>query len=131
MGGYLEQGEPRRILILLILLSIFDSFATSTFGSSASVQKRSKMDRDINAIGHRDIAYKGNLFSLDKERQAAAEFSAAFERAYPLLGDAMVGRYLQHLAEKLAQNSDAKMPITVRVVDSADVCAATRPGGYQ
>lgn len=100
-------------------------------GSPRDGHKRSKSDRDINAIGHRNIAYKGNWYSLDKEKQVAVQFSAAFEQANPLLQDAEIGAYVQGLAQKVARTSDAKLPITTRIADSDDVYAVTLPGGYQ
>ena len=75
--------------------------------------------------------YKGNWYSVDKEKQAGAQLSAAFEHTHPLLQDAAVDAYVERLAQKLSQDSDARMPITIRIVDSDDVYAVTLPGGYQ
>ncbi len=86
----------RGVIFLVLLLG-----CSSPGLCSHSHGKYSKSDREINAIGRRDIAYKD------------------------------INTYVEQMAQKVAHNSDARMPITVRVVDSSDVYAATLPGGYQ
>lgn len=121
----------RRVLLRLswpVTLLLLAGWAA---GSPRDGHKRSKSDRDIDAIGHRDISYKGNWYSVDKEKQIATQLSASFEKAYPLLQDATVDAYINGLAQELYQNSDARIPVTVRIIDSDDVYAVTLPGGYQ
>lgn len=107
-------------------------FPSAVFGSSTSARKRSKSDRDINAIGQRKIGdVHGNWYSLEKEKETGARLSATFERSIAILRDPETGAYLDRLAHNIAQHSDAKMPVTVRIIDSEEVYALTLPGGYQ
>ncbi len=115
----------------LSLLFVVCLVAIPVWGSS-SPKKRSKSDRDIGAIGHRKIANVDPAwYSFDTEKQIGAQWSASLERSTPLLRDAATATYIDRLAHTLAQNSDARIPITVRIVDSEEVYVLTYPGGYQ
>jgi len=102
--------------------------------SQADAVRRSKSDRDINAIGHRNIVHGDErkfIGSPEKEKRLGAQFFSAFERSAKLITDSSINNYLSELAQKIERNSDAGMPITVVVVDDNAVNACTSPGGYQ
>jgi predicted Zn-dependent protease len=87
---------------------------------------------DIENIGSRDIN-KGsiNFYSLDKEIAVGRQLSAEFERQVKLYSNADVNEYVNRLGQNLALNSDAKaLPMTFKVVQSADVDAQAFPGGF-
>ena len=101
---------------------------------SSADNKKPNAYRDINAIGHRVIGHPsgvGNWYSLDKEKEAGAQVSAAFEKSAPILHDSLTGAYLDRLAQSIARNSDTRLPITIRVIDSEDSYFLTMVGGYQ
>lgn len=104
--------------------------ADRLFASSVPARHRSRSDKDINAIGHRKIA-RGSNFYRKNEAEIGKEFSAAFEEKTAMLRDPAIADYLARLTQKVARNSDADLPITVRVIDSDEVNAFTLPGGYQ
>ena len=121
--------NPWRSLLLIALIASLSGAAYSS-----SDKKRAKEYRDINAIGHRVIGYPsgyGNWYSLDKEKEIGAQLSAAFEKSTPLLRDQTTQSYLDRLVQTIARNSDAQLPITIRVVDSEDSFILTLAGGYQ
>jgi predicted Zn-dependent protease len=102
--------------------------STPALGSPPA-HKRSKSDRDIDAIGHRQIVNKGLIFySPKKEKEEGDKLSAAFDRVSPVLRDQPITDYLERVAQRVAGNSDATVPIAVRVVDSDKVEASTLPG---
>jgi predicted Zn-dependent protease len=72
-----------------------------------------------------------NLYSLERENQLGKELSNEVERSSELLTDPAITEYIDRVAQTAAKNSDARMPITVRVIDSDSVDAFTLPGGYQ
>jgi predicted Zn-dependent protease len=94
-------------------------------------KKRSQSDADINAIGHRHIDRDENSYSLDKEKRLGVVLSEAFERSSRLLNDPAVTEYIDKVAQNVAKNSDARLPIVVQVIDSDVSNAFTLPGGYQ
>ena len=57
--------------------------------------------------------------------------SAAFDRSATLVNDPAITDYVERVAESVARNSDASVPITVRLIDSDEPAALTLPGGYQ
>lgn len=99
--------------------------------SRPHIKKRSKSDANINAIGHRRIAQGMNLYSLEREKQLGKALSQEVERTSKLFTDPAITNYIGRTAQVVAKNSDARMPITVRVIDSDSVDAFTLPGGYQ
>jgi predicted Zn-dependent protease len=127
------RTAPRRCLTLFfVLIAIVGQLAP--FASSSSDGKRTNTNRDINAIGHRVIGYPtglGNWYSLDKEKEMGAQFSAAFETSTPVLHDSLTQSYLDRVVQTINSNSDSQLPTTVRVIDTQDSYALTLAGGYQ
>jgi len=104
------------------------------FAAQAAAVKRSKSDRDISAIGRRDIVHGDErkfITSTEKERQLGAQQLAAIEHSVKLITDPAIAKYLSELAEKIGRNSDAQMSISVVIVDSNSIDTCTSPGGYQ
>ncbi|MFQ5816574.1 MAG: M48 family metallopeptidase [Terriglobia bacterium] len=93
----------------------------------ASAQKHS----DIENIGKRDIN-KGswNLYSLEREIELGQQLAREVRRNSRPLSDREVIRYVEELTQRLVRNSDARVPFTVRVIDSNEVNAVALPGGY-
>lgn len=92
---------------------------------------RSRSDADINAIGNRQIARGVNFYSVEHEKELGKSLADEVERSSKLVQDPTVTEYIERVAQKVANNSDARMPITVRVIDSDAVTASTLAGGYQ
>lgn len=133
--GRLTLKRNYEVFLSLGLAFAMVVLSSSALGSSVASRKRSKSDHDIAAIGHRKIACSdaciGNWYSIEQEKKISEQLSASLEQSTILLHDPITAAYVEGLAETIAQNSDAQMPITVRVTDSAKVYALTLPGGYQ
>jgi predicted Zn-dependent protease len=69
--------------------------------------------------------------SPEKEKERGAAEAALLQRSTKVIHDPALTGYLATLAQNLARNSDAQMPITVTLIDSNEVNACTSPGGYQ
>jgi beta-barrel assembly-enhancing protease len=118
---------------LMVLLLAFAA-TLSLFASRAPSIKRSKSDRDINAIGYRDIVHAQDrkfIGSNAMEQERGAAWATVVARSTKLIDDPALKSYLAQMAQHLAENSDALMPITVALIDSDEVQACTSPGGYQ
>jgi len=125
-------GQSRWLALGLALTLVVGPLSSPAYPSSE--KKRAKAYRDINAIGHRVIGYPtgvGNWYSLDKEKELGTQVSAAFEKSTPLLRDSTTESYLDRLGQVIARNSDAQLPITIRVIDSEDSYFLTLLGGHQ
>jgi len=71
-----------------------------------------------------------NLYSLDQEVELGREMAAEVERQARFLDDPVVVEYVNRLSQNLVRNSDARVPFTVKVIDSHEVNAFALPGGF-
>jgi predicted Zn-dependent protease len=119
-------------LTLLAVLAVPSLGATEAFTSGT---KRSKSDRDILAIGHRNLANNkkglGNWHPPDREIEMGKQLSTQLELSLKLLDDRDITAYVAKVGDNIAKNSDLQMPVTFRLIDSDQVEAFTLPGGYQ
>jgi predicted Zn-dependent protease len=123
--------ESSRILMMLFAAALL---FISLFSAQAAAVKRSKSDRDINAIGRRDIVHSNErkfITSTEKERQLGAQYFVGVEHSAKVITDHAITDYLSELVEKIERNSDAHIPIRVVVLDNNTISACTSPGGYQ
>jgi predicted Zn-dependent protease len=119
--------KPSQLLqVALVLIICFA--ASSAFGSSH--KKCSKPACDINPIGHRKLVKDETWFSPEKEKAFGDKFSAALEQRVELLTDERITAVVDRVAQHIAQNSDAQIPVTVRVIRSNNAYALTLPGGH-
>jgi predicted Zn-dependent protease len=121
----------RLLTVLLVLALAVPSPGRSAIASSPAQSHRSKSDADINAIGHRRIDHGPNFYSSEKEKECGKTLAQKMERSYKLIDDPAVMEYIERMSKILAKNSDARIPVTVAVIDSDSVEALTLPGGYQ
>lgn len=87
---------------------------------------------DVDSIGNRDIGKRGagNWYSLEKEIKMGREYSQMVESSAKLVQDPVVNEYVNRLGQNLVRNSDAKVPFTIKVIDSDEVNAFALPGGF-
>jgi predicted Zn-dependent protease len=87
---------------------------------------------DISLIGHRNVGRKGfgNWYSFESEAALGKEYSGIVEANLKLLDDPLVTEYLNQIGQMLVKHSDAKVPFTIKVVDSDELNAFTLPGGF-
>ena len=87
---------------------------------------------DVEAIGNRDMGKRGlgNWYSLESEIRMGKQYSQQIEATVKLVQDPVVNEYVNRLGQNLVRNSDAKVPFTIKVVDSDEVNAFALPGGY-
>jgi len=126
-------ARPYSLVVSMVLALAVTLPPEPLFASPTPSSKRSPSDRDINAIGHREIV-RGkdrSLYLPEKEKEVGAELSAEVERSARLLHDPSVTAYLAALTQNIAGDSDAQMLIMVTVIDTDEVNACTSPGGYQ
>jgi Zn-dependent protease with chaperone function len=85
---------------------------------------------DVNRIGQRKVGQGLNLYSLEKERALGEAIAAAIDRHTTFVADQDISEYVRQLAQKIARNSDAQVPLTVKVIDSPDLRIFGLPGGF-
>ncbi len=87
---------------------------------------------DIQAIGNRNIGKggMGNWYSLEKENIVGREYAAEIDRSVRFVTDPIVTEYINRVAQNIIRNSDARVPFTIKVVDSDEINAYALPGGF-
>jgi predicted Zn-dependent protease len=93
--------------------------------------KNKKKNSDVENIGNRNIN-KGsiNFISLDKEIAMGRQLAAEIERQVKLIDDPTINEYVNRVGQNLVRNSDAKVPFTIKVVESDEINAFALPGGF-
>jgi beta-barrel assembly-enhancing protease len=94
-------------------------------------QKNKKKNSDVDNIGNRNIN-KGsiNFISLDKEIAMGRQLAAEIERQVKLIDDPTINEYVNRVGQNIVRNSDAKVPFTIKVVESDEINAFALPGGF-
>src|SRR5437588_10601308 len=85
---------------------------------------------DVDAIGNRGVGTGINFYSLERELALGKSLAQEVERSSKLIDDPVVWEYVNRVGQNLVRNSDAKVPFTIKVVDSDVVNAFALPGGF-
>jgi predicted Zn-dependent protease len=85
---------------------------------------------DPDAIGDRDVGKGVNFYSLEKEIAIGKQLALEVERQAKIVDDAVIAEYVNRVGQNLVRNSDAKVPFTIKVLDSEEVNAFALPGGF-
>jgi beta-barrel assembly-enhancing protease len=121
----------------LLQISIAFIFSVTLATSPALGQKKDKKVKPLKdkenpqLIGKRDIN-KGQLtfYGLDKEVALGRQLSREVDRSSKMVTDPVVTEYINRIAQNLVLHSDAKVPFTIKVIDSNDPNAFALPGGF-
>lgn len=84
---------------------------------------------DVDAIGNRKVGGV-DWYSLEKEVRMGKEYSMQIEQSMRMVTDPVVVEYVNRIGQNLVRNSDAKVPFTIKVVDSDEINAFALPGGF-
>jgi len=85
---------------------------------------------DVEAIGNRSVGKGMNLYSLEREIGLGKQLAQEVERSSKLIDDPVVTEYVNRVGQNLVRNSDARVPFTIKVIDSDEVNAFALPGGF-
>src|SRR6202171_4021327 len=86
--------------------------------------------KDPDQIGNRNVSGKVNFYSLEKEIALGKGLAQQVERQAKIINDPVIAEYVNRVGQNLARNSDAKVPFTIKVIDSEEVNAFALPGGF-
>ena len=87
-------------------------------------------EKDPDLIGDRDVGKGVNFYSLEKEIALGKQMAQQVEKESKIVTDPVVSEYVNRLGQNLVRNSDAKVPFTIKVIDSDEVNAFALPGGF-
>ena len=82
---------------------------------------------DPDQIGNRDVGTGINFYSLEKEVALGKQLAQEIERQAKFVEAPIPTEYINRMAQNLARNSDIRVPVTARLIDSAEVNAFALP----
>lgn len=87
---------------------------------------------DVDAIGNRKVGGRGlgDWYSLDTEIRMGKQYAMQVENSVKMVQDPVVNEYVNRIGQNLVRNSDAKVPFTIKVIDSDEINAFALPGGF-
>ncbi len=91
---------------------------------------------DPSQIGKRKINNGADKFfgwlggSQDKEIAIGRQLAAQVEQQAKMVEDPIVTEYINRIGQNVVLHSDAKVPFTIKVIDSDEVNAFALPGGF-
>jgi predicted Zn-dependent protease len=105
------------VLVLALLVTL----------SSALAENKKK---DPDEIGNRDVGKGVNFYSIEKEIALGKQLAQEVERQAKIVDDPVIAEYVNRIGQNLVRNSDAKVPFTIKVIDSEEINAFALPGGF-
>jgi len=97
---------------------------------SLSTYAGDKKEKDPDEIGNRDVGKGLNWYSIEKEIALGKGLAQEVERQAKVIDDPVIAEYVNRVGQNLVRNSDAKVPFTIKVIDTEDVNAFALPGGF-
>ncbi len=84
--------------------------------------------RNINAGSDKFFGWLGG--SQAKEMQIGRQLAMEVEQQAKMVEDPIITEYVNRVGQNVVLHSDAKIPFTIKVIDSDEVNAFALPGGY-
>ncbi len=109
------------------------STADTAAPATAPKEKHDGGKDDVADIGNRKVGKGGKLgnwYSLEKEIAMGKAYAAQVEQTAKMVQDPVVTEYVNRIGQNLVRNSDARVPFTIKVIDSDEVNAFALPGGF-
>lgn len=104
----------------------------STLNPSTPEGVKTGSKSDVNAIGARNVGGRGlgDWYSTETEMKMGKQYAMMVEQTARLVQDPVINEYVNRIGQNLVRNSDAKVPFTIKVIDSDEINAFALPGGF-
>jgi predicted Zn-dependent protease len=116
----------RRPAPLVTVLAVLSLLA----GSALADDKKKNPKDDPDTIGDRQVGNGVNFYSLEKEIALGKQLAQEVERQAKIIDDPTIAEYVNRVGQNIVRNSDAKVPFTIKVLDTEEVNAFALPGGF-
>jgi len=114
-------GPVQRATAVIAVLSL----VTPNLSFAGSDKKKNP-----DEIGNRDVGKGVNFYSIEKEIGMGKQMAQEVERQAKIVDDPIIAEYVNRVGQNLVRNSDAKVPFTIKVIDSEEINAFALPGGF-
>ena len=118
------QRRPAPLVTILAALSLLSG---SALGSD---KDKKDPNKDPDSIGDRNVGGGVNFYSLEKEIALGKQLAQEVERQAKVIDDPVIAEYINRVGQNIVRNSDAKVPFTIKVLDTEEVNAFALPGGF-
>ncbi len=100
--------------------------------ATAPKDTHNKSKNDIDDIGNRNVGNRGlgDWYSLDTDIKMGKQYAMMVEQNAKMIQDPVITEYVNRIGQNLVRNSDAKVPFTIKVIDSDEINAFALPGGF-
>ncbi|HSD45051.1 MAG TPA: M48 family metallopeptidase [Pyrinomonadaceae bacterium] len=101
--------------------------------TTAKSNKPLSTNEDPSMIGKRNIngGFIGKIAGgTEKEVRQGREAAAEVDRQAKFIDDPLITEYVNRVGQNIVLHSDAKVPFTIKVIDSDEVNAFALPGGF-
>ncbi|HUZ46374.1 MAG TPA: M48 family metallopeptidase, partial [Terriglobia bacterium] len=115
-------------MLAVLVCAAVPVVAANTTDVKNCADASNKMD-DVYCIGQRRVAHR-SIISVQKEIAVGKKYAEQIDRSSKLVKDPVITEFVNRVEQNVAENSDAKIPITVRVIDSPEINSFTLPGGF-
>lgn len=113
-----------------------DKKQTKTSPNQAQTNNGLAVKEDPSMIGKRNINSGTDRFfgwlggSKEKEAAIGRQLAMEVEQQSKLIEDPIITEYINRVGQNVVLHSDAKVPFTIKVIDTDEVNAFALPGGY-
>ena len=111
-----------------------DDPANAASTANAPKETHNKNINDIDNIGNRNVGSTGksmgNWYGIDTDVKLGKQYAMMVEANARMIQDPVIVEYVNRVGQNLVRNSDAKVPFTIKVVDSDEINAFALPGGF-
>jgi predicted Zn-dependent protease len=101
--------------------------------ANSTMTPKGKLSEEENPllIGKRNInKHQVDFYSLQKEVALGQQLASQVDQQGKFIDDPVITEYVNRVGQNLVLHSDAKVPFTIKVLDSDDVNAFALPGGF-
>jgi hypothetical protein len=85
---------------------------------------------NVNLIGQRNIGSGLDFYSYEREIALGRQLAQEVEGSARVVTDPVITEYVNRIGQNLVSHSDAKVPFTIKVLDTEEVNAFALPGGF-
>jgi beta-barrel assembly-enhancing protease len=106
---------------------------TKTVAAKTDPRKPLSVNEDPAMIGKRNInkGIIGKLSgSMEKDVAIGRQLATEIDKQSKFIDDPLITEYINRVGQNVVLHSDAKIPFTIKVVDSDEVNAFALPGGF-
>ncbi|HRH47031.1 MAG TPA: M48 family metallopeptidase, partial [Pyrinomonadaceae bacterium] len=113
-----------------------DKKQTKTSPNQAKTNNGLSTKEDPSMIGKRNINSGSDRFfgwlggSKEKEAAIGRQLAMEVEQQSKLIEDPVITEYINRVGQNVVLHSDAKVPFTIKVIDTDEVNAFALPGGF-